>query len=261
MWKDTEEKKENVRFVLGSGLKRPNSGVLKRYYYCHHSGSLQSKSQGKRQAKATCKANAECLAIMQAVTKEDGTVAVEYQAEHHGHDKELKFQPLSKSDKALIAAKLKQGIPARKVLADSRSSAGSEVSRLRLLSMKDIGNISVKDEILTKERRHKNQFVSVGMWVDELNELSDSPVLYFQQQSEENVSLKEKVSFELALMTAHQKELEKLGHKFVCIDSTHGTNGSNLKLTTLMTVAEDQSGMPCAYLISKNEDFETVVRF
>ncbi|KAM7314725.1 uncharacterized protein ISCGN_004509 [Ixodes scapularis] len=258
-WREAEEGREHVHFVLHNGPKRsPDEKVLTRYYYCHRSGSFQTISQGKRQLKTqgSCKSNVQCLATIRA-TEKDGKVAVEYQAEHYGHPKELKHQRLSATEKEALADKLKQGIPARKVLVDARSSAGSEMGRLHLLSMKDIGNISVKHEILTKERRHKDQFKSVAMWVEELNKQSDSPVLYFDMEEG-----KEKETFELALMTAPQKELlTKLGPKFLCIDSTHNTNGHNLQLTTLMTVAEDQSGMPCAYLISKKLDTETMKRF
>ncbi|XP_040074593.2 uncharacterized protein LOC115323234 [Ixodes scapularis] len=257
-WREAEEGREHAHFVLRNGPKKRPGNVLKRYYYCHRSGSFQSTSRGKRQLKTqgSCKTNVECLATIR-VTGKDGKVTVEYQAEHYGHPKELKHQRLSMTEKEALADKLKQGIPARKVLVDARSFAGSEMGMLHLLSMKDIGNISVKHEILTKERRHKNQFKSVSMWVEEPNKQSYSLVLYFDME-EGN----EKETFELALMTVPQKELlTKLGPKFLCIDSTHNTNGHNLQLTTLMTVAEDQSGMPCAYLISKKLDTETMKRF
>ncbi|XP_077541926.1 uncharacterized protein LOC144153997 [Haemaphysalis longicornis] len=63
-------------------------------------------------------------------------------------------------------------------------------------------------------------------------------------------------------MTFPQQEcLQKLGSNKLCIDSTHGTNGYGLQLTTLMTIAEDGSGIPCAYLISKSIDTNTMVKF
>ncbi|KAG0428977.1 hypothetical protein HPB47_024074 [Ixodes persulcatus] len=236
-WREAEQGKEHVHFLFHNGPKRPpDKDVLTRYYYCRRSGSFQSTSQGKRQLKTqgSCKTNVQCLATIQA-TEKDGKVTVEYQAEHYGHPKELKHQRLSTTEKEALADKLKQGIPALKVLINARSSAGSEMGRLHLLSMKDISNISVKHEILSKERRHKNQFKSVAMWVEELNKQSDSPVLYFDIEEG-----KEKKTFELALMTVPQRELlTKLDPKFLCIDSTHNTNGHNLQLTTLMPVAED----------------------
>lgn len=62
-------------------------------------------------------------------------------------------------------------------------------------------------------------------------------------------------------MTFPQQEcLQKLGSNKLCTDSTHGTNGYGFQLTTLMTIAEDGSGIPCAYLISKSIDTKTMVK-
>lgn len=84
-------------------------------------------------------------------------------------------------------------------------------------------------------------------------------MLYFKKQDQ--LSSYED-DFELALMTLPQQQLlQKLGSEKLCIDSTHGTNIYKFFLTTLLTVTEDGSGMPCAYLISKRVDTETLVRF
>lgn len=117
-----------------------------------------------------------------------------------------------------------------------------------------------KFKIGKKEQRDSNDFRSVEFWVTEMEAEGDnSPLLYFKKQDQ--LSSYED-DFELALMTLPQQQLlQKLGSEKLCIDSTHGTNIYKFFLTTLLTVTEDGSGMPCAYLISKRVDTETLVRF
>lgn len=111
-----------------------------------------------------------------------------------------------------------------------------------------------------KEQRDSNDFRSVEFWVTEMEAEGDnSPLLYFKKQDQ--LSSYED-DFELALMTLPQQQLlQKLGSEKLCIDSTHGTNIYKFFLTTLLIVTEDGSGMPCAYLISKRVETETLVRF
>ncbi|XP_042146983.1 uncharacterized protein LOC121836199 isoform X1 [Ixodes scapularis] len=43
-WREAKDGREHVRFILHDGPKGRDEGVLKGYYYCHRSGSFQSKS-------------------------------------------------------------------------------------------------------------------------------------------------------------------------------------------------------------------------
>lgn len=162
-----------------------------------------------------------------------------------------------------LSGQLVQGVPLNTIVAKIRAgkAAGSNgPSRWQLVTTKDLHNIRDKYKIGKKEQRDASDFRSVELWVEEMEAAGDnSPLLYFKKHGQ--LSSYEQ-DFELALMTLPQRKLlQKLGSAKLCIDSTHGTNMYKFFLTTLLTVTEDGAGMPCAYLISKRVDTETMVQF
>jgi len=69
----------------------------------------------------------------------------------------------------------------------------------------------------------------------------ESPIIYFKQQgnSDNNVQSFTKDDFCLIIMTQFQSELlMKFGNDKVCIDGTHGLNGYNFQLYTIVVVDE-----------------------
>ncbi|XP_067134139.1 uncharacterized protein [Centruroides vittatus] len=89
-----------------------------------------------------------------------------------------------------------------------------------------------------------------------MKSLEQSPVLYFKQQGE--VDAQQKLGnedFILIIMLPIQQELLKmLGQQMICVDSTHGTTAYDFYLSTILTVDEFGSGLPCAYCLSNRID-------
>ncbi|XP_067128004.1 uncharacterized protein, partial [Centruroides vittatus] len=57
--------------------------------------------------------------------------------------------------------------------------------------------------------------------------------------------------FILIIMLPIQQELLKmLGQQMICVDSTHGTTAYDFYLSTILTVDEFGSGLPCAYCLN-----------
>lgn len=97
------------------------------------------------------------------------------------------------------------------------------------------------------------------MWIHDLKESTDSALLYADNELLSRKDIKE---FNMALMTCTQREmLLHYGTKAVCVDTTHGTNSYGLLLMTVLVIAADWSGIPCAYLLSQSTSEETMVRF
>lgn len=79
----------------------------------------------------------------------------------------------------------------------------------------------------------------------------DSPVLLFSKNKEKTILVFKKMTCVLMIMTFYQaSQIVKFGHDKICIDSTHGTNGYDIELITLMTVDEFGAGCPVAYCFS-----------
>lgn len=151
-----------------------------------------------------------------------------------------------------------------KILKDVRNSAVKEtISRYHLLERKDIQNIEwaygLKDV-----QRHPNDQQSVLSWNEEWSKEEHNPILAYklQGQEAEDGQYLEKNSFFVAVQTPLQKEmLIKLGHKGVCCDSTHGTNGYDFSLSTILVIDEFGQGFPVAWCLSSHEDITTLCTF
>uniref|UniRef100_A0A2S2QF98 ZSWIM1/3 RNaseH-like domain-containing protein n=1 Tax=Sipha flava TaxID=143950 RepID=A0A2S2QF98_9HEMI len=84
-----------------------------------------------------------------------------------------------------------------------------------------------------------------------------SPILYYKQQGESgNYDLCfSKDDFCLIIMTQFQSELFlKFGNDKICIDGTHGLNGYNFQLYSLVVVDEYGNGFPVAFCFSNKSD-------
>ena len=138
-------------------------------------------------------------------------------------------------------------------LTDIRSDVGHrsrraefehDATRKHFVSKQDIANMRMKVKDLTVIR-HKEDAVSVNMFVSELQEESYNPILLYKQQHETdpNYPILSKESFVFAIQTEFQKNcFQQYASKIVCVDATHGTNAYNFKLITVMVCDEFGQG-------------------
>ncbi|XP_025194303.1 uncharacterized protein LOC112593925 isoform X2 [Melanaphis sacchari] len=132
------------------------------------------------------------------------------------------------------------------------------IKRIHLLEKKDIHNIKRDFNISYSTKKHQNDAISVDLWVKEMMKKGDeSPVLYYKQQgiNDNCVPCFTKNDFCLVIMTQFQSELLlKFGKDKVCLDGTHGLNGYNFQLYTVVVVDEYGNGYPVAFCFSNRSD-------
>jgi len=110
--------------------------------------------------------------------------------------------------------------------------------QILLLERQDLINIPLDFNINYATRRHKNDTVSVDLWVNELKSQlkEDCPILYYKFQDKDDNFL-EKKDFALIIMTKCQtKQILQFGPNKICIDGIHGTNADDIQLYTIMTI-------------------------
>ena len=238
------------------------------YFYCNRSGYFSSKGKGKRNIKSqgSNKLNTYCTASITVTTDNNtGQILVTTCHTHYGHDKQLGHLTLNEQTRLDIAAKLVQGVSTDHILDRIRESVGNELKRIHLLTRQDIRNIERSFGIKTIER-HEDDAISVDSWVKEM-ELTPAtnPVIMYKKQgsivqscTDLNID-----DFVIALHTPLQAQiLQKFGQNgTVCIDSTHGTNGYNFVLTTIVVVDEFGEGYPVGWCISNREDHVVLQHF
>lgn len=96
---------------------------------------------------------------------------------HVGHRNELSYIQFSPSKKIEIAGRLAQNVPKRNILNDIRDSySGSDMSRLHLLTIKDIANIRSRYKIEDYKKRQYSDRVSVNLLIEE----KKSSFLYYK---------------------------------------------------------------------------------
>lgn len=237
------------------------------YYHCNRSGYYNSVSTGKRSLKSqgTSKINGYCTAAM-AVTTQCQTVYVEYCKTHHGHITSLAHLRLAEKDRKDIATKINEGISLEHILDTVRDSVGSKFDRIHLLTRRDIKNIE-KAFGIQSVQRHKDDATSVHVLLREMEKNAQyNPIILYKQQSKPPHAKCFTLSandFILVLQTEFQAEmLRKFGpNKVICIDDTHGTNGYNFTLVTIMVVDEFSEGYPVAWCISNRQDTASVTAF
>lgn len=152
-----------------------------------------------------------------------------------------------------------------KILKDGRDSVISEdIRRHHLLERKDIQNIE-RAYGLKDVQRHSNDQQSVLAWIQEWSRKEeDNPILYYKLQGEEAEDGYDLApdDFFVAVQAPLQKEMmQKFGHKGICCDFTHGTNGYDFSLTTVLVIDEFGQGFPVTWCLSSHEDFTTLTIF
>ncbi len=175
---------------------------------------------------------------------------------HYGHQCTLGHTRVQYSQRQAIAGKLAQGVTKEHILDSIRDNIGKRFERIHIITRKDIINIE-RSFGLQGNRRHDDDATSVKLWVEEINQNGNySPVLLYKGQGQEGANLQER-DFVLGIQTQQQgKMLKTFGNdRVVCIDATHGTNGYDFSLITIIVVDEFGEGYPVAWCLSNRTDF------
>ena len=265
-WKVELEKQTNSWFVQDSGEK-PLVGCRKTYYNCNRSGHFRNKATGQRRSKmqGTYKIDAHCTASITLYKAENNTLRVEVHTTHYGHEKSQGHLRLTHSKRAAIAGQLAQGVDFQHILDNIWDSLGTECKRIHLLTRKDITNIE-KAYGLKVAQRHADDATSVNVWVTEIMSQEGNPIILYKQQGEPQpleCNYLSKEEFVLALQTPLQANMMKkhANGRVICIDSTHGTNGYDITLISVLIVDEYGEGFPVAWCISNREDQILLMNF
>ena len=167
-------------------------------------------------------------------------------------------------DRMDIAAKLQNGVSMERILNDIRDNVNQKIGRDHLINRQDLRNIKMEFNV-DGITRHKNDITSVAAWVAEMMGLEYNPILLFKNQGQDQPPEMDNTSnddFVLCIQTEFQRDiLQKFGSNIVCIDSTHGTNAYDFKLTTIIVVDEYGEGVPVGWMISNREDALILIEF
>lgn len=142
------------------------------------------KSQGSKKINKNCTSHIILLEYL----NQDKCVATFYK-EHRGHnEKELQHIKIPINQKHELATKLSQGVPIEKVLDNLRDNIGTELKREHLITRADLHNIKQKYNIEIQDGQfHKNDSISVDIWVEEMKKEENNPVIYYKKQGNNNV--------------------------------------------------------------------------
>nr|XP_054924610.1 uncharacterized protein LOC129383789 isoform X1 [Dermacentor andersoni]XP_054924614.1 uncharacterized protein LOC129383789 isoform X1 [Dermacentor andersoni]XP_054928924.1 uncharacterized protein LOC129385808 isoform X1 [Dermacentor andersoni]XP_054929020.1 uncharacterized protein LOC126536931 isoform X1 [Dermacentor andersoni] len=140
-----------------------------------------SKQKLKRPSSVKC--GKRCFAAM-AVTEDNTGVYVVFQFKHRGHDFELGRVFLSKSERAAIADKLREGVSMDAVLDNVRSNVDETFHRINLLSKQDLRKIMRDARVSKTERLHDNDYVSMQLWVERMHSEKENPLLFIKHQGQ-----------------------------------------------------------------------------
>nr|XP_054931083.1 uncharacterized protein LOC126538952 isoform X1 [Dermacentor andersoni] len=145
----------------------------------------QNKATSKQKLKrpSSVKCGKRCFAAM-AVTEDNTGVYVVFQFKHRGHDFELGRVFLSKSERAAIADKLREGVSMDAVLDNVRSNVDETFHRINVLSKQDLRKIMRDARVSKTERLHDNDYVSMQLWVERMHSEKENPLLFFKHQGQ-----------------------------------------------------------------------------
>ena len=82
-----------------------------------------------------------CTATISAVLNENNSVTVDVCCTHYGHEKELQHLRMPKGKRQEIAARLQEGVKAKRIMDDVRESVHHEFHRHHLADRRDLANI------------------------------------------------------------------------------------------------------------------------
>ena len=115
----------------------------------------------------------KCTSTITIKVDHEEQVHVDICYTHHGHRKSLEHLRLPKCQRAMIAAKIQQGVTRERIIDHIRESLGETFQRQHLANLESAFG-------LQRVQRHGNDQLSVLAWIGEWqsSEESESPVLY-----------------------------------------------------------------------------------
>ncbi|CAH0560267.1 unnamed protein product [Brassicogethes aeneus] len=255
-WKNDIEKVNDCYYVLKSKAASTIGEVL--YYNCNRSKtsySTKDEAQMKRLQKCqgSCKMTHSCTSSIK-VTSENGKYHIEWQKTHYGHDFEQKHIRLPKPERHCIASKLISGVTTQRILESTRDKIGDPLKRIDLLTAKDIRNIKSSFNIESRDgKKHPNDAFSVDLWVQECMSGEENPILLYKPQGQDH-SLLANNDFCIILMNKFQRQMIQSFPNIIAVDSTHGLNGYDFEMTSIMVIDEFHHGFPIAEMFSNRKD-------
>lgn len=194
---------------------------------------------------------------------QDNNIKVNFITSHVGHQNQLGYLTLTLLERKTLASKIVAKIPFDEILNEVRDSISDEtLKRIHLLNRQDLYNIEKSFNLTASSVRHQNDAISVEAWINQMHQ--EETVLFYKPQGidlQDQPKLKSE-DFVLIIMTpAQQKFLQKYGTDCICLDGTHGLNGYDFELTTLMVLDDLREGFPAAFLISNRCDKDVMLIF
>uniref|UniRef100_A0A6P7HB34 Uncharacterized protein LOC114346518 isoform X1 n=1 Tax=Diabrotica virgifera virgifera TaxID=50390 RepID=A0A6P7HB34_DIAVI len=244
----TIEKNTKSRFVK----KISTTNILK--FDCNRSGEYVPIKNRNRalEMNGSNKINAFCPASLTVRINKNGTYQCEFLENHIGHTNDMGHFFLSEEDRNNFAVKIASKIPFDAILDNVRDAVeGDYVDRLHLLTKRDLYNIEKSFNL--NSVRHCNDAVSVDSLVNEMSKEENNCVLFYKPQDSlsKDYSQLKKEDFILIIMNSVQCHLlKKYGSDCICLDGTHGTNGYNFELITLLVIDDMRQLFPCAFMIT-----------
>ncbi len=176
-WKSKVEKTTNVYYIKSSGMKLSTKNKFQ-YYYCSRSGNFNTRGMGKRclKSQGTSKIDAYCTSKIVLQYYED-CIQANFVTTHYGHDFSVGHLRLSLQEREAIAGQLLQGVSFDHILDKVRDNIGPDIARIHLLVEKDLNNIE-KAFNIHGWKRHSSDVISVHLWVKEMEEEKNSPVIF-----------------------------------------------------------------------------------
>ncbi|GFU11775.1 uncharacterized protein TNCV_4969661 [Trichonephila clavipes] len=258
-WKDVTEKETKSKFIVKRGATSLKNGK-KHHFACHRSGVYISKGKGLRHLKTqgSNKIDGYCPAEIKVFVSETGACSIKFCKTHLGHRNDIGHLSLTDFERQHIATKIASKIPFDEILDEIRDSVtDSKLERIHLLTKKKaLYNIENCFNIGSNVIKHKDDGTSVDAWVNEIESKNDSCILFYKPQGVTSAMYPELKSddFVLIIMNDAQCEMLKKYVSDICIDGTHGTNGYDFELITLLILDDMRQGFPCSFFISNRTD-------
>ena len=272
-WQIQIEKETPCRFKRKTGRVPEQT----EYFYCNRSGSSNLKPDENRKrhlkTQGSCKIERNCTAHFTTFQKTADCIEVKYMAKHFCHTNiinQLGHLRLHETERKWLAGKLAQNIPIEIILRDIRLDLDVALERSHIVTKQDLRNIQQAFHLNRPERFHSNDATSVHALVKHYEGESKSPIILYKRQGSDVLDICHEGrqipsqhhqclenDFLFGMMDDAQCDmLQRYGSgemSVICVDSTHGTNGYDFHLTTVMVLDSNRQGFPVAFLYSNRE--------
>lgn len=285
-WKEKEEVQNHVYFSRQYGETKTSSSKHQ-YYFCQHDGPIHThrkygepaRKTNRKFRRGSIKTGKFCPARITVTENiETGNIIVHYNRTHiHPISIEnTKFQPMPKTLRDDVKAKISLGVPVEDIYKDIRNDLGSRnergkgtITKAHLIQKSTISDM--KRNLKNRRRLHPDDSTSTFLLVKKFQTTENyNPIIVYKPQGR-NVEIGPTVYndmdinkdlFVLGIQTKPQLDMFIKGStKVVCIDSTHKTNQYGFPLTNIVVPDEFGKGYPVAHLISNHADELTLRPF